>query len=437
MKLKAVTVGGFKNLDKTTFHFDRMGSLISLNNYGKSNLLEAVDFGIDFINASPKTRKSMMNYKKGIPLTPSLASTEYFFELELQNDAFDEYRFIKYGFSFAWYRDDQSGQKITDEWLELRKSESIRFKSFLKRDEGKYRRRSSTEGLRKIVLDDYQLSIDVLAAIDDNEIYPVIKLLQNINYHICSSLDVGERFHSVPVEYIGDSIHNGLEFDDLDMPRALFEMKEKYPDKYDAFSDAVMTLFPEFVSIKLQSMDFDKDSITIKTTLAGAEPSDTNVPFRIKEKIYRLLVTSAYLNQPVSMSSMSTGTKRIIWLLTNVLIASSTGMCFLGIEELETSIHPRMLKNLLEILVEALDETTLIISSHSPFLIQYMKPDAIYIGMPNDEGIASFRRLLPGKIKYLLSASRDLGLSLGEFIFELLSGDKDSLEQLDACLERG
>ena len=59
MKLKSVTIGGFKNIRKTKINLSNITAIISPNNYGKSNLLEAIDFGVEFISASEKDRKNI------------------------------------------------------------------------------------------------------------------------------------------------------------------------------------------------------------------------------------------------------------------------------------------------------------------------------------------------------------------------------------------
>src|SRR5699024_9502408 len=131
----------------------------------------------------------------------------------------------------------------------------------------------------------------------------------------------------------------------------------------------------------------------------------------IKDELYRLLIDSKYLNQPINMAMMSTGTKRVFWLLANVFIASAKGMSFIGVEELETSIHPKLLKNLLEILDETLMDTALIISSYSPFLVQYIKPEKIYVGVPASDGTAQFRKVQANRVKNLIHAARSMGMS--------------------------
>ena len=75
---------------------------------------------------------------------------------------------------------------------------------------------------------------------------------------------------------------------------------------------------------------------------------------------------------------------------------------------------------------EALEDTQLIISSHSPYLIQYLKTSQLFVGVPSNDGVAIFRKLAPSKVKQLISSARDYGMSFGEYLFELLSGDENS-----------
>ncbi|MBE6969073.1 MAG: hypothetical protein E7442_02990 [Ruminococcaceae bacterium] len=443
MKIKSVTVGGFKNLTETKLSLNGITAIVSPNNYGKSNLLEAINFGTDFLSCSVKQRNSMMRYVRGIPINKAIANTEFVFEIEFEDDSLNEYRYVKYGYKFQWYKDDGSGQKITDEWIEARASESVRYTSYLKRKEGKYRKDKSTPSYRKINLDSSQLAIDVLLAIDDIDIHSVIRAIKAIDYHVCSSLDLKDRFLPEPIEYVGGKGDSEISFDDRDVPRALYKLKMKFPEKYDLFLEAVYTLFPEFDEVSVLPYELRKDSHSIK--IFSAAPNEAfsedidaekdSIPFKIRDELYRVLITHKDLNQSIDMSMMSTGTKRIFWLLANIFIASSGNISLVGVEELETSIHPRLLKNLLEILGEALEETSIIISSHSPYLVQYFKSDNIYVGMPTDDGTAVFKKVKTGKVKMLVNNARDLAMSVGEYLFELMSGDSDAAETLSFYLE--
>ena len=441
MRIKAITIGGFKNLKRSRLQLDNTTIIASPNNYGKSNLLEAINFGVEFIKAKSKDRKSMMRWVKGIPINSELENDEFFFEIEFENQNLTEYRFGKYGFTFSWYKDDKSGQKITGEWIEARANESVRYTSFLKREAGLYRKEKNTSSFRKINIDEGQLAIDVLVANEEIEIQSLIKSIVEIDYHICSSLDLGDRFQPTPIEYIADKEDGLIAFDDNDVPRAIYQLKKYAPEKYNLFLEAVYHLFPEFTDIAIQSYTLNIEKADVNVLVSQEDHSgkvvnlDKEIPFRIRDELYRVIITSDYLNQPINISMMSTGTKRIFWLLVNIFIASSKGMSFIGVEELETSIHPRLLKGLLEILDESMENTSLIISSHSPFLVQYIKADKIYIGVPNNNGTAEFKRCKQSKLKYLVNAARDNGMSVGEYLFDLMSGDGDSAETLSFYVE--
>ena len=442
MRIKSITIGGYKNIKETTIELNGITAIVSLNNYGKSNLLEAIDFGTDYLSANSKERTSMMRWTRGIPINKHIDNDEYIFSVEFASPELKEYQFVRYGFKFKWYRDDGTGERITDEWIEARPSESVRYTSYLKRKAGKYRKEKNTLAFRNINLSDNQLAIDVLSAIDDIEIHPIISSIKSLDYHICSSLDLRDRFSSVPIEYISHKEDDSIDFDDKDVPRALFQLQEKYPDKFNMFLDSVYTLFPEFENVAVLPYELRKDAANIQIITSDSsgnvtsnEASD-NIPFRIRDELYKVIITSSDLNQPIDMMMMSTGTKRIIWLLANIYIASSNNMCLVGVEELETSIHPRLMKSLLEILNDALsNSTSMIVSSHSPYLVQYLKPEKIYVGVPTDDGTAVFRKVRTNRVKHLIASARNVDLSVGEYLFDLMSGDSDAIDTLSFFLE--
>ena len=313
------------------------------------------------------------------------------------------------------------------------------FHSSLK--EGKYRKGKSTNAYRKIELDELQLALDILNLKEDIELVPLIKCIQEISFRVCSSLDLRDRYQPSPLEYIENN-DDSVRFDDEDVPRALSMLKRNNPEMYSLFEDSVYSLFPEFTSISLNEYtiaDQKQPDKVVTLRVAGqkdeSEGVEKEIPFKIREHIYRLFIKSEYLNQPLSIANMSTGTKRIIWLLANAYISNLASAGIVGVEEIETSIHPRMMRQLLEALSEALGNSSLLVSSHSPYLIQYLKPEKIYIGLPNKDGVAEFRRISKSKVKLLLSRAREMEVSVGEYIFEMLSGDSDDYQILESYLE--
>jgi predicted ATPase len=436
MKLLSLTVGGFRNIAETTIELGGITTFVSPNNYGKSNLLKAIEFATIFINESPRTRSVMMGYVGGIPLVPELAKEDFRFQVEFEDPDLGEYRFVRYGFSFSWRRDDGTGQVITDETIEINPQRGGRWTNYLRRDKGKYKKSHDTRSFRTIQLDGNQLAIDVLTAIEDIDINPAIKMIKEIGFMLCASIDASSRFRPTPLEIKDDAEGEKMvAFDDEDLPRAMYRLKVNHKERYDDLLSALFTLFPEFEDISVNPYELKKEEHDALEKTLQTPDGEEDVPFRIRDELYRMTVRSSNLNQPVNITMMSMGTQRIVWLLTNVIIAEAYDAQCIGIEEVETSIHPKMLGELLELLDENIGETSLLITSHSPFLIQYLKPQQIYIGEPSDNGIARFKRIREDEVEKINSYAHDRGLGFGEYLFELMSSDSDGSAMLASVLE--
>ena len=437
MELLSIGVGGFRNLAYTTIDLGGITALVSPNNYGKSNLLDAIRFAFEFIESGSKRRSNLMRSVNCIPLVPPLANEDFRFVVEFDNPSLGEYRFVRYSFSFAWLKDDGTGCRITDEKIEINSKRSGSWTNYLKRAEGKYKKSHDTRSFRSIGLDDTQLAIDVLTAIEDIDINPAIRSIAKITYDICDSLETENRFHPMPLEFGEVANETAVVFDDADLPRALYRLKQNHPERFDDFQEAIYTLFPEFEDITVSLYELKpEEHERLSRVLERDDTDDTDdVPFRIRDDLYKFTVKSEHLNQPVDVSYMSTGTKRVIWLVANIIIAGAGNVGCIGIEEIETSIHPRMMKELLESLNENLGSTSLLLTSHSPFLIQYLKPQKIYLGVPRKDGVATFKRVKPSKVKGALDTAFNNGLGFGEYLFDLMSGDEDRQRILKILLE--
>lgn len=440
MRILSVTVGGFRNVEETTFELGGIVGLVSPNNYGKTNVLDAISFAIDFIQASVRERKAMMGNVGGMPLSKQLAESEFKFLVEFEEPCLGEYRFIRYGFRFVWARDDGAGRTIVDETLEINSRRGGLWSSYLKRQEGKYRSSHNTRSFRSIGLDDAQLAIDVLTSLENIDINPAIRMIKEISFGVCDSLDAANRYAFLPFEFVDASSEDkNVLFDDEDLPRALYRLKQSDYERFDVFRYAILTLFPEFEDISVDAYEVRPETKErygfIDTSLENEDGGEKSIPFHIKDELYKVSVTSRYLNQPVNISMMSTGTKRIIWLLANVVIANKQEASMLGAEEVETSIHPRMVQELLEMIDENLGDTSMLVTSHSPYLIQYLKPRNLYIGVPNDSGVASFKKIKEQAVPLMMKSARERGFGFGEYVFSLMSSDNDGAQVLASYLE--
>lgn len=436
MKLSKITIKGYRNIKKISIDMQNILSFVSVNNYGKSNLLKGIDFGFDFITRSDKVRNRMMSYYDGIPLNPNIENDNFYFQIEGNINEKEPLSF-KYGYEFIWNKDNNTGNKIINEWLDIKEINSSHYKKMFDRKNSEFKKSLDSKYKNRLKLNNTQLFIDILPSNEDVKYIKIINEIKNIKFNYCALLDANPNFEPIPFHFIDED--EIVPYNDSDIPRALYYLNENNPSKFKEFKNAIFRLFPDF-----EDMSFNKKDIQAKMTkrivVSNIENDDTDTeiapPTLIKDQIYQIFIKTKYLNQPISMSKMSAGTKRIFWILLNVLISSDLKVQILAIEELETSIHPSLLKKLLEEINMLSQNINILISSHSTNILQYLRREQIYIGIPNKKGLAEFSKIKQSKYLKLNNISNNLGMSYGEYIFNYISQcDEDYYEQLKLFFE--
>ena len=136
MEITSIKIDGFANLDKIELEIERFNTLVALNNFGKSNVINAIDFGIKFITASDSSRKSMMAYREVIPINKEIANRPFSFEIGLTLKLRGKKeQFINYGYRFEWIRDRKNtGQRITHEFLKVKEKSDRKFTTYMSRN---------------------------------------------------------------------------------------------------------------------------------------------------------------------------------------------------------------------------------------------------------------------------------------------------------------
>ena len=100
MKLNKIKISGIFNLKDVEISLDDLSALIAPNNYGKSNVLRAIDFGVFFMEASLKRKLSLMRNRSLIPINTALEGTPFSFELEGEFSNGEKTFSFVYGYSF-------------------------------------------------------------------------------------------------------------------------------------------------------------------------------------------------------------------------------------------------------------------------------------------------------------------------------------------------
>lgn len=426
MKLLSVKVDGFRNVDNGQIQFDGpMTALVSTNSYGKSNLMQGIAFAIEFLSMPSDLRLKAMGQKSFVPINRTLANRNFYFEVSAI-DANDEKACeVRYGYEFAW-KEKSEERAILREWLEVRESgDHKRFNRLIWR-EGRGLYKSSPTGRCTTVINvqPCELVLNRLQLMDRLYYKPLLERLAGLRVHFEEHLDAGEFYERLPFVFKGEE-EFGLDTI-MNIPRTVHLLQQRHPEKYALLIDAFVQLFPSVQAMDVREVDLGK--------LHDFKISE-DAPFRVASKVYSLFVQDVNLNQPIDFSRLSDGAKRIFLMLTCVVMADIRGTHLLEFEEPENCIHPGLLQRYLRVLAQLAGDVRIVLASHSPLLIQYLNPTDIYVGAPNQKGIAQFKRIAVKSQKGLLKDAVAEGVSVGEYLFDLLSGSDDSVEILQNYLE--
>ena len=177
MKLERIKIGGFRNIKETSVELGDITSLLSINSYGKSNFLNGIIFGIDFIHASNDIKTAIMNYNPHRPFNSEILDENFVFELELSTKIGKVDCNVLYGYAFAWQKNEDKKGKIVNEYLRIKESGSQKYTGFITRkNENGYYKPSKTGACdRKINIYNNELIINKLLAFDSIYYHDLIK----------------------------------------------------------------------------------------------------------------------------------------------------------------------------------------------------------------------------------------------------------------------
>jgi predicted ATPase len=425
MKIERITIHGFRNISNTSLYLKNISALVSLNSFGKSNLLSAIHFGISFITDDSKAKQ--MRWIPGIPMNKKLAGEDFKFELEMTtNTELDKFSII-YGYQFKWVRNDDSGARILSEWLKVKKNKKgQKYSRYIirKNQKAKYKKAESGRCDHPILVDSSELVINKLQAYDSLFFLDLVKRINNLTAHIEEHLDAGVAYQPYP--FIRTDLE-ALQIDNINnLPRVIFYLREQAREKHDLLINSYKKLFPQIEKIEVDKANFNEN-------INFQFPDD--VPLRITNEIFILRVSDKNLNQPINFEAMSDGAKRILLLLTCVILSDINKCSLIEIEEPDNCIHPRLLGQLLDIMGQLTNDCRILITSHSPYLIKFFEPENLYIGLPSSDGVAQFLRISSSGKKALNKDAQESKQSIGDHIFQLMSGSEDDIKELKKYLE--
>jgi predicted ATPase len=179
------------------------------------------------------------------------------------------------------------------------------------------------------------------------------------------------------------------------LPNVIQYLKEQHPDRLEHIFEVLRQRVPRLENVLSEQMP------------------NGNLLLQIKD---------APFEQPILAKFASDGTMKMLSYLT--VLYDPEPAHFIGLEEPENFLHPRLLPELAEVCREASANSQLLITSHSPFLLNAMKPKEVRILYRDERGFtqAKLANEIPG-----IPEQIEQGGKLGDLWMEGFFGVGDPL----------
>ena len=421
MKLKEFYIDGFRNVVDTRLKLGNIVCLVSPNNLGKSNVLDGFLFGLNFMRRVNE-RFSYSPANQAMPLLKSNFGKDFAFEMLLEDDS----REITYGYSFSWDKKLSIPSSINKEYLKVKEAGARRAKTYIDRVEAERFRYLSSKDASKMnfgLLNKQTLAVNLLFG-QSNVFFNKI---------------IEELFKpSAFIDRIGDPIF----FPVLELSRQPLPGQPPLTELYKAIADFI-SASPEKKSNlveAIQSFFPDIEDIVAETGVMVFNGSNAHFERRTPNpgegEIAVAQVKSRNLTTMVGLDMMSNGFRRILAFLLHVFEAQDREGVVLAIEEPENAINPSLLSSFVDYISSINENASLILSSHSPFIVNGLKPSSVYVGVPNEDGTARFRSFKKAKENALNNDADDFDVDVGTYIFDLLGRNDENQSKLDSYLDK-
>ena len=343
MPITKISIKNYKSLKNLSLNLKPFMVFVGPNNSGKSNILDAFHFLADLIGnhdfqATIKRRggSQQILFNGGLEQTISV---------ELNGKVNIDGKDRKYKYVVQLEGNEWGNCKNKKEILTLLENEENVLLNFPSKDD---MANAFDETGKKIGGFGGGSERLYLSQFTDRRHYPIIsQLAQDVRSWAFFNLLPPLMRESLPVQRKFD-----LESSGHNLAVVLHTLQAEDPQRFKEIEDILRTAIPELEELT--------------TALTNHEPGQTYI--RIREKSLQT-ATPAW--------GMSDGTLRLLGYLATLYSPSPPSLvCF---EEPENYVHPQLLEMLIELLRNASLKMQVLVTTHSPYLVDLLQPSDLYI----------------------------------------------------------
>lgn len=277
--------------------------------------------------------------------------------------------------------EDQRGPHVAEEWLEWRRGKHYgRPFRFLEYRKGQGRAISGEmpdDRGERVAIPLKSADLIAVNALGQFAEHPRVAALRDFitNWYVSylSVEDTRSQPEAGPQERLnktGDNLANVIQY-----------LREQHPDRLQAIFQVLRQRVPRLEEVRAEPMPDGRLLLQIK-----------DAPFA----------------EPILSRFASDGTLKMLAYLT--VLYDPDPPQFIGIEEPENFLHPRLLPELAEECRKATEHAQLLVTTHSPFFLNSMKPEEVWVLYRNEKGYTQAQRTAKIEgVKEFVSAGASMG----------------------------
>lgn len=368
MKIVNIKIDGYKNLIDCNYALGDFNVLIGANNSGKSNFLEVFSFLNILLMGSEEVKERLLDI--GMSINGSIQTTCITYDENLIPLKEDRRRNAYVEIEFTEEIDEEIYKYIY--FIRIKFGELFKDKGFIEQEYLKYKNIKSSGPMKTVFERENNIitKINGIQSIAGTEatlsiINKIKDIKDKFSYPIQIGIDCVFLICKTPVLYSSSN-----------------EMREAIKISAPIIKNGrivSLALIDEIDSI-LKSEDNQIFKDILKSTLNVQEIQCIRIGSEYKD-----LLVKFYKKSFSSIRELSDGTLIVINIITYLF---SNKYPVIAIEEVENSIHPTLLNKLVDLIKNTFYDTQVILTTHSPVLLNMVKLKEVSIISNKDEGRA-------------------------------------------------